>query len=59
MQNKNSKASVIILLLSIADAIEDGPNGLAGEAPCLENYIGVYDWDVLGNDPHAVHGMQA
>ena len=59
MQHKYSKASVIALLLGTAKAVEDGSNGLAGEAPCLQDYQVVFDWDVLGFDPHAVHGMLA
>ena len=39
--------------------IEDGANGLAGEAPCLESFQIVTDWDALGFDPHAVHGALA
>jgi hypothetical protein len=45
-------------LIGLSSAIEEGSNGLAGEAPCLEHYTVVYDWDEIGYDPHGVHGIQ-
>ena len=59
MQSKLSKTSVLALFLGRTQAIEDGTNGLAGEAPCLESFQVVFDWDALGFDPHAVHGTVA
>jgi hypothetical protein len=37
----------------------DQENGLAGNAPCLDSYVGVWENTSLGYDPHAVHGILA
>ena len=41
----------------------DHPDGLGGNAPCLESYLGVFEgngaWNDVGGDPHAVHGILA
>ena len=45
-------------MLSSSSAIDNNADGTAGNAPCLENYIVAFDWDLLGSDPHATHGLQ-
>ena len=39
--------------LSTAHAdIVDHDNGIGGNAPCLESYIGVWENEIVGYDPH-------
>ena len=37
----------------------DYENGLGGNAPCVESYVGVWESEYVGYDPHVVHGVQA
>jgi hypothetical protein len=59
MQQNLSKASIFALFLDKSKAITDHSNGLGGEAPCLQSYMGVWGNEELGFDLHAVHGIQA
>ena len=64
MQSSFSKATTLALLFGSASAqITDHPDGLGGNAPCLQSYLGVFEangsWNDVGGDPHAVHGILA
>ena len=59
MYKNLSKAFVLTLFLGKSKAITDHSNGLGGEAPCLQSYMGVWGSEQLGFDAHAVHGVQA
>jgi hypothetical protein len=39
--------------------VTDSDSGLGGNAPCIENYIGIWASEDIGYDPHAVHGLEA
>ena len=50
--------AVIALLLNLSQAaITDHANGLAGNAPCVDKYVTVWENKDVGYDPHAVHGI--
>ena len=59
MHKQLSKMAVMALFMteSKAAAIVDGDNGYGGKAPCLEEYIGVWESTDVGYKPHAVHGI--
>ena len=59
MQKQLSKAASMAVFLSETLAFTVGENGLGGNAPCLENYSLVAANPTIGDDPHAVHGIQA
>ena len=60
MQTKLAQATTVAtLLLNSASAVTDHPDGLGGDAPCLESYLGMFNWNDVGGDPHAVHGLLA
>ena len=50
---------MLALFLGESKAITDHPNGLGGEAPCLQSYQGIWGDNGAGFDAHAVHGVQA
>ena len=57
-----TKASAVVsLLLNSASAVTDHADGLGGDAPCIESFLGVFEdqWGSVGGDPHAVHGIFA
>jgi len=43
----------------VRGTVVDGADGIAGPAPCVESYLGVWASDATGLDPHPVHGLQA
>ena len=43
----------------VRGTVVDGPDGIAGPAPCVESYLGVWASDATGLDPHPVHGLHA
>ena len=49
-----SKIAILALLLNLSKAeITDYANGLGGNAPCVESYVGVWESTSVGYDPHA------
>ena len=50
--------AVALLLSSSSAQVIDGPRGLAGPAPCIESYTGVWSSANTVDDFHAVHGLQ-
>lgn len=52
--------AVLALLLNQSEAsVPDYENGLGGNAPCVESYVGIWENESVGYDPHATHGLQA
>lgn len=41
------------------DGVTNNDDGSGGNAPCLKNFIGGFDYSTLGDDPHAVMGLEA
>ena len=60
MQTKLAQATAVAtLLLNSASAITDHPDGLGGNAPCLEQFNIVSEGEAVGGDPHLTHGLIA
>ena len=60
--------SAVALLLNSSSAsqlntsapkVANNPNGNGGPAPCLDQYIMGGSGDLLGEDTHSAHGLQA
>ena len=52
--------AVMALLLNLSKAaVTDYANGLGGNAPCVESFVGVWESADVGYDPHATQGIQA
>jgi len=60
MQTKLAQATAVAtLLLNSASALTDHPDGLGGNAPCLEQFSVVSEGEAVGGDPHLTHGLIA
>lgn len=60
MHTSTRKTAVMALLLNLSKAaVTDYANGLGGNAPCVESFVGVWESADVGYDPHATQGIQA
>ena len=58
MQTKLAQAAAVAtLLVNSASAITDHPDGLGGDAPCMEQMSVVKESASVGGDPHLTQGL--